>query len=128
MKYKESVSEPVGRPSIHSPADPEPVTVCSLCLASWGPGQDHVCSIQTRMNNVEELVRTANKRSRETHPQNFPSTDSMAGVCNLARIWQRKKLCHSFSNAVNLLLAVCMLVQEMADILFHIDIYLPHID
>ena len=43
----------------------------------------------------------------------------MAGVCNLARIWERKKLCHSFGNAVDLLLAVCMLVQEMADMLFH---------
>ena len=44
----------------------------------------------------------------------------MAGVCNLARIWERKKLCHSFGNAVDLLLAVCMLVQEMADMLFHL--------
>ena len=43
----------------------------------------------------------------------------MAGVCNLAHIWERKKLCHSFGNAVDLLLAVCMLVQEMADMLFH---------
>ena len=45
----------------------------------------------------------------------------MAGVCNLARIWERKKLCHSFGNAVDLLLAVCMLVQEVADMLFHLD-------
>ena len=46
----------------------------------------------------------------------------MAGVCNLARIWERKKLCHSFGNAVDLLLAVCMLVQEMADMLFHLGL------
>ena len=46
----------------------------------------------------------------------------MAGVCNLARIWERKKLCHSFGNAVDLLLAVCMLVQEMADMLFHLEL------
>ena len=45
----------------------------------------------------------------------------MAGVCNLAHIWERKKLCHSFGNAVDLLLAVCMLVQEMADMLFHLE-------
>ena len=45
----------------------------------------------------------------------------MAGVCNLAHIWERKKLCHSFCNAVDLLLAVCMLVQEVADMLFHLD-------
>ena len=47
----------------------------------------------------------------------------MAGVCNLAHIWERKKLCHSFGNAVDLLLAVCMLVQEMADMLFHLGEY-----
>ena len=56
----------MGRPRIYSPfADPELVTVCSLCLTFWGPGQDHICSKQTRMNNVEELVRTTSKRSRE---------------------------------------------------------------
>ena len=55
-------------------------------------------------------------------PTNFPSPDSMAGVCNLACIWERKKLCHSFCNAVDLLLAVCMLVQDVADILFHLGL------
>merc|ERR1712089_64131 len=61
-------------------------------------------------------------QSPSAHPQNFPSPDSMAGVCNLACIWERKKLCHSFGNAVDLLLAVCMLVQEMADMLFHLGL------
>ena len=60
-------------------------------------------------------------QSPSAHPQNFPSLDSMAGVCNLAHIWERKKLCHSFCNAVDLLLAVCILVQEVADMLFHLD-------
>ena len=55
-------------------------------------------------------------------PQNFPSLDSMAGICNLAYIEDRKKLCHSFSKAVYLLLAICMLLQEVADILFHLEI------
>ena len=44
----------------------------------------------------------------------------MAGVCNLAHIWEREKLCRSFGNAVDLLLAVCMLVQEVADMLLHL--------
>ena len=44
----------------------------------------------------------------------------MAGICSLAYIGERKKLCHSFGKAVDLLLAVCMLVQEVADMLFHL--------
>ena len=52
----------------------------------------------------------------------FSILDSMAGVYNLACIWERKKLCHSFGNAGDLLLAVCMLVQEMADMLFHLGL------
>ena len=42
----------------------------------------------------------------------------MAGVCNLAHIGERTKLCHSFGEAEDLLLAVCMVVQEVADMLF----------
>ena len=38
----------------------------------------------------------------------------------LAHIGERKKLCHSFGKAVDLLLAVCMLFQEMADMLFYL--------
>ena len=44
----------------------------------------------------------------------------MAGICSLAYIGERKKLCHSFGKAVDLLLAVCMLVQEVADMFFHL--------
>ena len=43
----------------------------------------------------------------------------MAGICHLAHIGERKKLCHSFGKAVDLLLAVCMFVQEVADMLIH---------
>ena len=46
----------------------------------------------------------------------------MAGICSLAYIGERKKLCHSFGKAVDLLLAVCMLVQEVADMLFHLGL------
>ena len=42
------------------------------------------------------------------------------GICNLAYIGERKNLCHSFGKAVHLLLAVCMLVQEVTDMLFHL--------
>ena len=48
----------------------------------------------------------------------------MAGICSLAHIGERKKLCHSFGKAVDLLLAVCMLVQEVADMLFHFEPYI----
>ena len=41
------------------------------------------------------------------------------GISNLAYIGERKKLCPSFGKVVDLLLAVCMLVKEVADILFH---------
>ena len=47
----------------------------------------------------------------------------MAGICNQAYIGQKKELCHSFGKAVDLLLAVCMLVQEVADMLFHLGFY-----
>ena len=43
----------------------------------------------------------------------------MAGINYLACIGERKKLCHSFGKAVDLLLAVFMLVQEVADMSFH---------
>ena len=52
----------------------------------------------------------------------FKPQDSMAGICNLANLGEKKKLCHSFSKAVDLLLAVCMLVQEVADMLFHLGL------
>ena len=52
----------------------------------------------------------------------FQSLDFMAGICNPAHIGERKMLCHSFGKAVDLLLAVCMLVQEVADMLFHLVI------
>ena len=45
----------------------------------------------------------------------FPSMYSMAVICNLAYIEQRKKLYHSIGKAVDLLLAIYMLVQEVAD-------------
>ena len=32
---------------------------------------------------------------------------------------ERKMLCHSFGKVVDLFVAVCMLVQEVADMLFH---------
>ena len=43
-------------------------------------------------------------------------------MCYLAQIGERKKLCHRFGKAVDLLLAECMLVQEVADMLFHLVI------
>ena len=46
----------------------------------------------------------------------------MAGICNLAYIGESKKLCYSFGKEVDVLLAVCMLVQEVQDMLFHTDI------
>ena len=44
------------------------------------------------------------------------------GICNLAYIGERKNLCHSFGKAVHPLLAVCMLVQEVTDMLFYIGL------
>ena len=44
----------------------------------------------------------------------------MAGICDLAHIGERKKLCHSFGKVVDLLLAICILVQEVADILYQL--------
>jgi len=67
------------------------------------------------LGKLETLVQ-----SLMAQPQNFLYLHSMAGICNLAYIEERKKLCHSFGKAVDLLLAVCMLVQEVADILFHL--------
>ena len=52
----------------------------------------------------------------------------MAGICSLAYIGERKKLCHSFGKAVDLLLAVCMLVQEVADMLFHLVVAIDNIN
>ena len=46
----------------------------------------------------------------------------MVGICNLAHIQKMKYLCHSFGKAVDLLLAVFMLVQEVTDMLFHLAI------
>ena len=48
--------------------------------------------------------------------------DSMEGICYLAHKGERKKLCHNFCKVVDLLLAVCMLIQEVADMLFQIGI------
>ena len=55
--------------------------------------------------------------------QNFQSPDFMAAICNPAHMGERKMLCHSFGKAVHLLLLVCMLVQEVAHMLFHLVAY-----
>ena len=59
-------------------------------------------------------------KSLLAHQQNVPSPDSMEEICKLAHIGERKKLCHSLSKEVDLLLAVCMLVEEVTDMLFHL--------
>ena len=59
--------------------------------------------------------------SPRAHPQKLPFPDSTAGICNLAYIREKKKLCHNFGKAVDLLLTVCMIVQEVAHMLFHIE-------
>ena len=60
------VTEPVGRPrSVESLPLPEPVVVCSVCLSSYGPGQRHDCSKQTKRNNLEGLVRTFSDNSKQ---------------------------------------------------------------
>ena len=53
------------------------------------------------------------------HPKVFSSLDTMAVICYLAYIGERKRLCHSFSKVVDLLLAMCMLVQEVTDMVFN---------
>ena len=46
----------------------------------------------------------------------------MARICNPAHMGERKMLFNSFCKAVELLLAVCILVQEVADMLFHLGL------
>ena len=66
FNYKNSVTEPPGRPRVSSPDKvPEPVTLCKLCLSSWGPGQQHVCTRKVKRNNMEELVRNTSRKSKE---------------------------------------------------------------
>ena len=66
IAFKDSVTEPVGRPSVCPPRkDPEPLLVCSICLSSWGPGQSHVCTRKTKADNMEDLVRSSSDRTRE---------------------------------------------------------------
>ena len=66
VKYKESMSEPVGRPRLYPfPAESQPMTVCNLCLSAWGPGKNHQCTITNKRENMEELVRSTNSNTRE---------------------------------------------------------------
>ena len=66
FKYKESVTEPVGRPNILSPdPQPEPVKMCNKCWSVWGPGKSHICDRQSKRINVEELVRASSKKTKE---------------------------------------------------------------
>ena len=62
-QHVSSTSEPVGRP--RSVPVPEPVVVCSICLSSYGPGQRHDCTSQTKRKNLEGLVRTFSDNSKE---------------------------------------------------------------
>ena len=43
-------------------------------------------------------------------------------IYNLAYIGERKKFCHSLGKAVDLLLTICMLVEEVADLLFDLGL------
>ena len=66
ITYKETVTEPVGRPSTRgAEPEPEPVLLCNVCLSSWGPGQNHVCTKSTKKTNIEELVRSNSSNSKE---------------------------------------------------------------
>ena len=66
VKYKESMSEPVGRPRLYPfPAESQPMTVCNLCLSAWGPGKNHQCTTNNKWEHMEELVRSTNSNTRE---------------------------------------------------------------
>ena len=66
VKYKEAAKEPVGRPRTKpQPEEPEPITVCKLCLSTWAVGQKHDCSRKSKRENVEELVRKTSQKSKE---------------------------------------------------------------
>ena len=63
--YKNLVTEPVGRPPVHPSTGPEPITVCSKCLAPFGRGKQHVCTREAMRKNKEDLVWNSSDKSKQ---------------------------------------------------------------
>ena len=65
LNYKDLMSDPVGRPASSPSLQPAPVTLCSVCWSTWGPGQAHNCTRQVKRTNVEELVRATSRKTKQ---------------------------------------------------------------
>ena len=63
--YKEKVSEPVGRPRVYPPTEPESIQLCNVCLCSWSRGQEHKCNRESKIQNLQNMVRSSSPRSKE---------------------------------------------------------------